>query len=369
MFQVSPCLLVPSVSLSCCIHTRLALHMCPAQAGLAALHKQLIWLLACFVPGFVNCFLAFFGTRAIKACQPSLTICCYCCRFDFNLNRAMTPEEVSAVEGLVNGWVAEATPTSTAVMDLSEARAAGATAMFGEKYDDVVRVVRVPGVSMELCGGTHVSNTAEIGTFKVVSESGVASGVRRIEAVAGQAAVEYLQRVDGVVRQLASNLRVKAEDVPTRVVALQDELKATSKQLADAKAQLAVAKAGALASQAQPGPGGSGRVLVAELPGLDGKALQEAAVSLLSQLGDPAAVLLASKGEGDAAGKVSFVAALSPQVVKGGLQAGKLVGMVAKVCGGGGGGKPGLAQAGGKDATKLPQALQLAKDAIMAAGF
>ncbi|WIA43658.1 hypothetical protein OEZ86_010096 [Tetradesmus obliquus] len=290
-------------------------------------------------------------------------------RFDFNLSRPMTQEEISFVEALVNGWVADASPTTTAVMGLKEARAAGAVAMFGEKYEDTVRVVEVPGVSMELCGGTHVSNTAEIGSFKVVSESGVASGVRRIEAVAGQAAVEYLQLLDGVVRQLAGSLRVKLEDVPGRVAALQDELKAASKQLADVKAQVAVAKAGALASQAVPGPGGVGRVLVEELPGLDGKALQEAAVSLLAQLGDPAAVLLASRGEGEAAGKVSFVAALSPQVVKGGLQAGKLVGAVAKVCGGGGGGKPGLAQAGGKDASQLPQALQLAKDTIMGASF
>ncbi|KAF6257363.1 tRNA synthetases class II (A)-domain-containing protein [Scenedesmus sp. NREL 46B-D3] len=290
-------------------------------------------------------------------------------RFDFNLSRAMTAEEVAAVERLVNGWVADAAPATTAVMGLEDARAAGATAMFGEKYDDVVRVVEVPGVSMELCGGTHVSNTSEIGAFKVVCESGVASGVRRIEAVAGQAAVEYLQLVDGVVRQLAANLRVKAEDVPARVVALQEELKAASKQLAEAKAQLAVAKAAALASQAQPGPGGAGAVLVEELPGLDAKALQEAAVSLLAQLGDPAAVLLASRGEGAAAGKVSFVAAISPKVVRAGLQAGKLVGAVAKVCGGGGGGKPGLAQAGGKDATQLPQALQLARETIMAATF
>lgn len=120
----------------------------------------------------------------------------------------------------------------------------------------------------------------------------------------------------------------------------------------------------ALTSRADTAPSGNGKFLVEELPGLDGKALQEAATSLLEQLGDPAAVVLASKGEGDAAGKVSFVAALSPSVVKGGLQAGKLVGAVAKLCGGGGGGKPALAQAGGKDASKLADALQLARTMV-----
>eukprot|EP00878_Enallax_costatus_P029420 GHUV01031901.1.p2 GENE.GHUV01031901.1~~GHUV01031901.1.p2 ORF type:complete len:280 (+),score=117.70 GHUV01031901.1:1125-1964(+) len=275
----------------------------------------------------------------------------------------MTSDEISRVESLVNGWVASASPTLTTVMGLDEARAAGATAMFGEKYDDVVRVVEVPGVSMELCGGTHVSNTSEIGAFKIVSESGVASGVRRIEAVCGQAAVEYMQGLDAVVKQLAANLRVKPEDLPSRVSALQDELKSTGKLLAEVKAQVAVAKAAALASQAVTAPDGVSRVLVSELSGLDPKALQEAALSLLDQLGDRAVVLLASKGDGD---KVSFVAAVSQQVVSAGLQAGKLVGAVAKVCGGGGGGKPGLAQAGGKDATKLPQALATAVDIINA---
>eukprot|EP00879_Flechtneria_rotunda_P010587 GHRR01011067.1.p1 GENE.GHRR01011067.1~~GHRR01011067.1.p1 ORF type:complete len:947 (+),score=379.68 GHRR01011067.1:1433-4273(+) len=234
-------------------------------------------------------------------------------RFDFNLNRPLTADEIAAVERLVNGWVADARPTISSVMALDEARAAGATAMFGEKYDDVVRVVSVPGVSMELCGGTHVSNTAQIGAFKVVGETGVASGVRRIEAVAGQAAVEYMQSLDAIVKQLAGNLRVKGENVPARVAALQEELKSTSKQLADAKAQVAVAKAAALASKAQQSPSGS-KVLVEQLPGLDTKALQEAALSLLEQLGDPAALVLASKGEDESAGKVTFVAALSPQV-------------------------------------------------------
>ncbi|KAI8465029.1 MAG: tRNA synthetases class II (A)-domain-containing protein [Monoraphidium minutum] len=281
-------------------------------------------------------------------------------RFDFNLGRPMAAAEVAQVEALVNGWVADATPSVTKVMPLDEARAAGATAMFGEKYDDVVRVVDVPGVSMELCGGTHVSNTSEIGAFKVVSEGGIASGVRRIEAVAGQAAVEYLRSVDGVVRQLAGSLKARPEEIAGRVAGLQDELKAAAKQLAELKSQLAVAKSQALAGQAARTPGGAA-LLVATLDGVDAKALQEAASSLLASLGDPAAVLLATAAPD---GKANFVCALSAGAVKGGLNAGKVVGAVAKVCGGGGGGKPALAQAGGKDAAKLPEALEAGRAAL-----
>ncbi|KAG2428876.1 hypothetical protein HYH02_014199 [Chlamydomonas schloesseri] len=277
-------------------------------------------------------------------------------RFDFNLARGMTAAEVAEVERLVNGWVAVAAQLETRVMDLAAAKAAGATAMFGEKYDDTVRVVDVPGISMELCGGTHVANTAEIGAFKILSESGIASGIRRVEAVAGPAAVEYLNQVDGLVRGLSGQLKLKPEEVPARVSAMQAELRESAKQLADLKAQLAVAQSQALVSQAVTAPKG-GKVLVAELAGgVEAKALQEAAVKLQEALGDPAAVVLASRADD----KVNFVAAFSAGAVKAGAQAGKLVGAVAKVCGGGGGGKPALAQAGGKDASKTGEALALA---------
>ncbi|GBF88584.1 alanine-tRNA ligase [Raphidocelis subcapitata] len=294
-------------------------------------------------------------------CQQGSLVTADRLRFDFNLGRPMTPAEVAAVEALVNGWVSEAAPAVTTVMALAEARAAGATAMFGEKYEDDVRVVDVPGISMELCGGTHVSNTSEIGAFKVVSEGGIASGVRRIEAVAGAAAVEYLDSVDGVVRQLAGSLKARPEELPGRVSALQEDLKAAAKAVAELRAQLAVAKSAALAGAAERTPGGAA-VLVAELEGVDARALGEAAGSLLASLGDPAAVLLATASPD---GKANFVCALSPGAVAAGLQAGKVVGQVAKVCGGGGGGKPALAQAGGKDAGKLPEALAVARDALM----
>ncbi|KAJ9522153.1 hypothetical protein QJQ45_005132 [Haematococcus lacustris] len=276
-------------------------------------------------------------------------------RFDFNLPRPMTPAEVEQVEGLVNSWVLQAVPASTSVMALQAAKAAGATAMFGEKYEDEVRVVDVPGISMELCGGTHVSNTSEIGLFKVLSEGGIASGVRRIEAVAGAAAVEHVKGLDAIVQ---------AQEVPERVAGLQAELKARGKEVEALRSELTLAKAKDLAGQALVSSKGA-RVLVAELPAVDAKAMQEAAAQLVTALGDPAAVVLATRAADGA--QVNFAAAFSPKVVAQGLQAGKVVGAVARVCGGNGGGKPALAQAGGKDASKLGEALELARNTLIEA--
>jgi alanyl-tRNA synthetase len=278
-------------------------------------------------------------------------------RFDFNLPRGLEAGEVAAIEALVNGWVAADHGLQTSVMPLADAKAAGAVAMFGEKYDDAgVRVVDVPGVSMELCGGTHVRSTSQIGGFKILSESGIASGVRRIEAVVGPSLVAYLQDVDGVVRTLSSRLKVKAEDLPDRVAGVLDELRAAQKEAAALRTELALAKAGELAAGAVTTPGGA-KYLAARLDGVDGKALQDAAAALLAKLGDPAAVFLISATDSGAV----MAAASSPAAVKAGLQAGKFIGGLAKMCGGGGGGKPNLAQAGGRDASKVPDALAAAQ--------
>jgi len=142
-------------------------------------------------------------------------------RFDFHCPRAVTVEELERIEALINGWIADAHSLEVAEMAIEKAKAAGAVAMFGEKYADVVRVVDVPGVSMELCGGTHVSNTAEIGLFKIVSESGVAAGIRRIEAVAGPAVLAYLNERDAVVKQLGDRFKAQPAEIVDRVVALQ----------------------------------------------------------------------------------------------------------------------------------------------------
>jgi len=272
-------------------------------------------------------------------------------RFDFNCPRALTPEEVQQVEEKVNTWIAEAHAGTTEILPLAEAKARGATAMFGEKYGDSVRVLDFPGVSMELCGGTHVSNTAEIGVFKIVSETGVASGIRRIEAVAGLSVLDYLNVRDRIVRELSDRFKVKPEELPDRIYSLQTEVRTTTKELEHLKAQLAIAKSDNLLKTVEII--GEHQILVAQMEDVDPESLKTVAERLLQKLGNGAVVL----GSVPEAGKVSIVAAFSSEVQKKGLQAGKFVGAIAKICGGGGGGKPNLAQAGGRDASKLPEAL------------
>ncbi|MEO0946613.1 MAG: alanine--tRNA ligase [Cyanobacteria bacterium J06641_5] len=280
-------------------------------------------------------------------------------RFDFNCPRAIGPDELIEIETTINTWIAEAHDTQVATMPIAAAKEKGAVAMFGEKYGDVVRVVDVPGVSMELCGGTHVGNTAEIGLFKIISETGISSGVRRIEAVAGPAVLPYLNLRDGIVRDLSDRFKVKPEEVLERIDTLQTELKTTQKQVSALKQELALAKSDGLIGQAEAC--GEFKLLVANLGEVDAEGLKTAAERLQSKLGEGAVVL----GSVPAAGKVSLVAAFSPKLHKEKkLQAGKFIGAIAKICGGGGGGRPNLAQAGGRDASKLPEALAAAKQQL-----
>ena len=286
-------------------------------------------------------------------------------RFDFHCPRAITAEELEQIETLINGWIAEAHSLEVQEMAIEKAKAAGAVAMFGEKYADVVRVVDVPGVSMELCGGTHVSNTAEIGLFKIVSESGVAAGIRRIEAVAGAAVLAYLNERDAVVKQLGERFKAQPGEIVERVVSLQSELKASQKALAAAREELALAKSAALANQAEAV--GDCQVLISRLDGVDGGGLQSAAQGLVDQLGDGAAVVIGGLPDPSDLGKVILVAAFGKGVIAKGQQAGKFIGAVAKACGGGGGGRPNLAQAGGRDGAALDAALEQAKGELTAA--
>lgn len=282
-------------------------------------------------------------------------------RFDFNSPRAVTAEELEKIEDLINSWIAEAHAAEVAEMPIAQAREKGATAMFGEKYGDVVRVIDFPGVSMELCGGTHVSNTAEIGLFKIVSEAGVAAGTRRIEAVSGQAVLDYLNVRDRVVRDLGDRFKAKPEELPNRITNLQNELKDTQKQLAAVKSELAIAKSDQLLNAAEAI--GEFKIIVAQLGDVDAEALKTAAERLQQKLGN-AAVVLASVADVD---KVSLVAAFSPEVNRKGLQAGKFIGGIAQLCGGKGGGRPNLAQAGGRDASKLQEALDCARNLLVEA--
>lgn len=280
-------------------------------------------------------------------------------RFDFNCPRALTIEEVIQIEELVNSWISEAHSATMEEMPIAEAKAKGAVAMFGEKYGDQVRVIDFPGISMELCGGTHVNNTAEIGVFKIISEAGVASGVRRIEAVSGAAVLDYLNVRDIVTKDLCDRFKVKPEEIPDRITTLQTELRNNEKEIQSLKSQIAIVKSDSLLQTAEIV--GEHKIIVAQMEDIDAESLKAAAERLLQKIGNGAVVL----GSIPEAGKVSIVAAFSSEVNKKGVQAGKFVGTIAKICGGRGGGKPNLAQAGGRDASKLPEALETAKTELL----
>ncbi|MEA5594151.1 alanine--tRNA ligase [Rivularia sp. UHCC 0363] len=282
-------------------------------------------------------------------------------RFDFNCPRNMTPEEVLSVEAQVNNWIAEAHAAKVEILSLAEAKARGAVAMFGEKYGEEVRVIDFQGVSMELCGGTHVSNTAEIGVFKIISEAGISSGVRRIEAVSGPAILDYLNVRDNVVKDLSERFKVKPEEIPDRITTLQTELRNAEKEIEKIKGQMAIAKSDSLLETVESV--GEYKYLVAKMEGVDAESLKTAAERLQQKIGNNAAVVLGSAIED---GKVSLVAAFGADINKKGVQAGKFIGAIAKMCGGGGGGRPNLAQAGGRDASKLPEALEKAKGDLKA---
>jgi len=282
-------------------------------------------------------------------------------RFDFNLNRSVTEAEIQQLELQINNWIAEAHDSVIEVLPIAEAKAKGAIAMFGEKYGAEVRVIDIPNVSMELCGGTHVNNTSEIGLFKIISEAGVASGIRRIEAIAGQAVLEYLTLRDDITKDLSDRFKIKPEEISDRITGLQNELKNSQKEVETLKQQLALIKADSLLTEAESI--GEFKILVAQIPDIEAEALKAAAEKLCAKLGQSAVVL----GSFTEDGKVTLVAAFSKEVNAKGLQAGKFIGAIAKICGGGGGGRPNLAQAGGKDPSKLPEALEAAKSELKVA--
>ncbi len=279
-------------------------------------------------------------------------------RFDFNLNRAVTAEEIHQIELQINNWIAEAHDSVIEVLPIAQAKAKGAIAMFGEKYGAEVRVMDIPNVSMELCGGTHVKNTSEIGLFKIIAEAGVASGVRRIEAIAGQAVLEYLTLRDNIAKDLSDRFKIKPEEISDRITGLQHELKTAQKEVEHLKQEIALVKADGLIHEAEAV--GEFKILVAQIPDIEAEALKAAAEKLSAKLGQSAVVL----GSFTDDGKVTLVASFSKEAIAKGLQAGKFIGAIAKICGGGGGGRPNLAQAGGKDASKLPEALEAAENQL-----
>ncbi|MDI1260775.1 alanine--tRNA ligase [Aquabacterium sp.] len=269
-------------------------------------------------------------------------------RFDFAHNAPMTADEIRQVEELVNAEILLNEATNAAVMGLEDAQKTGAMMLFGEKYADEVRVLSI-GTSKELCGGTHVKRTGDIGVFKIVAESGVAAGVRRVEAVTGIGALSYLQSLEGTVQGLASLLKAAPAEVPARVAAAQDQIRALEKELAAIKGKLASSQGDELLSQAVDIKGI--KVLAAVLDGADAKALRDTMDKLKDKLKTAAIVLAAVEG-----GKVQIAAGVTADTI-GKLKAGELVNFVALQVGGKGGGKPDMAMAGGTDPSKLAQAL------------
>jgi alanyl-tRNA synthetase len=272
-------------------------------------------------------------------------------RFDFSHFEPVTREQLLAIERLVNEEIRENHMVETRIMSLEDAKSSGAMALFGEKYADQVRVLRMGDFSTELCGGTHVRAVGDIGLFKIVSEGGIASGVRRIEAVTGADALELVEEDEDKLLRLAGLLKAGRDEIDDKVLQLLEKAKRMEKELADLKVRLASAAGQDLASQAEDVNGI--RVLAVKLDGADAKSLRETMDQLKSKLGSAVLLLAAESG-----GKVSLVAGVTKDLT-GRIKAGELVKAAAAKVGGKGGGRPDMAQAGGNDPSGLPDALGL----------
>ncbi|MGD2073731.1 MAG: alanine--tRNA ligase [Gammaproteobacteria bacterium] len=275
-------------------------------------------------------------------------------RFDFSHFEPVTPEQLYEIEELVNGQIRANAPAETRIMAADEAMQMGAMALFGEKYGERVRVLSIGDFSIELCGGTHVARAGDIGLFKIVSESGIAAGVRRIEAVTGSAALDYVDQTEKDLSRVAGLVKAGREDVATKVRQLLERNRRLEKELEGLKARLASSQGSDLASQAQEIAGI--KVLAARLDGADARVLRDTVDQLKNKLGAAAVILGAVQGD-----KVSLVAGVT-KAETGRLKAGELVNHVASQLGGKGGGRPDLAQAGGNQPENLDAALASVAD-------
>ena len=279
-------------------------------------------------------------------------------RFDFTHFSPMTPEEIAKVEEIVNQEIQNGLDVVTNEMTIDEAKKTGAMALFGEKYGDTVRVVQMGDFSSELCGGTHVKNTSNISAFKIVSESGVAAGVRRIEALTGAGLIAHFNQVEETLKEAAALLKVSPADVVKRITALQEEVKTLSKENDKLKAKIAKAAAGDVTSEAEDVNGI--KVLVKALSGVDMNGMRNLGDEAKQKLGE-AVILYATENDG----KVNLMATATEGAIKKGAHAGNLIKEVASLVGGGGGGRPNMAQAGGKNPSGIPDALKKAKEVII----
>ncbi|EFE3693128.1 alanine--tRNA ligase [Escherichia coli] len=279
-------------------------------------------------------------------------------RFDFSHNEAMKPEEIRAVEDLVNAQIRRNLPIETNIMDLEAAKAKGAMALFGEKYDERVRVLSMGDFSTELCGGTHASRTGDIGLFRIISESGTAAGVRRIEAVTGEGAIATVHADSDRLSEVAHLLKGDSNNLADKVRSVLERTRQLEKELQQLKEQAAAQESANLSSKATDVNGV--KLLVSELSGVEPKMLRTMVDDLKNQLGSTI-IVLATVAEG----KVSLIAGVSKDVTDR-VKAGELIGMVAQQVGGKGGGRPDMAQAGGTDAAALPAALASVKGWVSA---
>ncbi|EKT4208654.1 alanine--tRNA ligase [Escherichia coli] len=279
-------------------------------------------------------------------------------RFDFSHNEAMKPEEIRAVEDLVNAQIRRNLPIETNIMDLEAAKAKGAMALFGEKYDERVRVLSMGDFSTELCGGTHASRTGDIGLFRIISESGTAAGVRRIEAVTGEGAITTVHADSDRLSEVAHLLKGDSNNLADKVRSVLERTRQLEKELQQLKEKAAAQESANLSSKAIDVNGV--KLLVSELSGVEPKMLRTMVDDLKNQLGSTI-IVLATVAEG----KVSLIAGVSKDVTDR-VKAGELIGMVAQQVGGKGGGRPDMAQAGGTDAAALPAALASVKSWVSA---
>ena len=275
-------------------------------------------------------------------------------RFDFTHFSPMTEEEIAKVEEIVNREIEAGLDVVTNEMSIEDAKKTGAMALFGEKYGEVVRVVQMGTFSSELCGGTHVSNTRNISAFKIISESGVAAGVRRIEALTGKALFEYYNTMESELQKAAKLLKAVPLEVSEKIVSLQDEVKQLQKENDKLKAKLAKEAAGDLLSEAKEVDGI--HILTKQLTDVDMNGMRDLGDEAKQKLGEAFIVFASQVGE-----KVNLIAMATDGAMKKGAHAGNLIKEVASIVGGGGGGRPNMAQAGGKNPAKIPEALAHAK--------
>jgi alanyl-tRNA synthetase len=278
-------------------------------------------------------------------------------RFDFSHFAPMSADELRKVEDKVNEAILSATPVSTELMSLEEARKSGAMALFGEKYGDVVRVVTMGSYSTELCGGTHVANTAQIGCFKILSESGIAAGVRRIEALTAENLLSYYRDLEARLIKAAAAAKTTPDELEKKIGQFQGEIKVLSQENEQLKAKIAGASMGDVMNQVKEI--GGIKLLAVKAEGLDMNGLRNMGDTLRDKLGE-GVVVLASEADG----KVNLIVTATEAAMKAGAHAGNMIKQLAPLVGGGGGGRPNMAQAGGKNPAGIPDALAKAEDVL-----